>query len=120
MRFLLDENVPPAVADVLTLKGHDVQTIHRTAYEGSPDSFIWSLAAQDERILVTRDLDFPLEETPAPPGLLLMRLPHWFLSPRLAEFVEQWFESNDPQVLLGRVTVITAAGARSRTLFSDA
>jgi predicted nuclease of predicted toxin-antitoxin system len=39
---------------------------------GAPDEVIWRHAAEDQRVFVTGDLDFPLS-APNPPGMLLLR-----------------------------------------------
>lgn len=58
MRFLLDENVPAAVGQVLAEHGHDVTFATEVVAAGSPDHVVATAAIQDERILVTHDRDF--------------------------------------------------------------
>ena len=60
MRFLLDENAPKDAAVALRNEGHDVVWIPETSLRAATDEAIWLLAAQEERVLVTSDLDFPL------------------------------------------------------------
>ena len=43
---------------------------------GLSDKEVWALAAREGRVLVTRDLDFPLAGIrPAPPSVILLRAP---------------------------------------------
>lgn len=59
MRFLVDAQLPPMVAEILTTKGHDA--IHtRTLPKGNltPDEQILSVCEHEDRILLTKDLDF--------------------------------------------------------------
>ncbi len=72
MRFLLDENIPEDAVVALRNEGHDVVWIPETTLRGVSDEVIWDLAARQERVLVTEDLDFPLAG-PRPPGLVLLR-----------------------------------------------
>jgi predicted nuclease of predicted toxin-antitoxin system len=58
MRFLLDMNLPPALADRLRAEGHDAIHVLDTGYGDLPDSDIFVRAATDGRIVVTFDLDF--------------------------------------------------------------
>ena len=58
MRFLLDMNLPPAMADWLRSDGHDAVHIRETGYAELPDREIFARAAEDGRIVVTFDLDF--------------------------------------------------------------
>ncbi len=58
MRLKLDECVPVAVADSLTLQGHDVHTVNQEGLRGAPDQMIWQAVQQEMRFLITTDLDF--------------------------------------------------------------
>lgn len=57
MRFLVDENVGPSVADWLTEQGHDVSSVYEV-YRGERDTFVLDKAQFEERILITNDKDF--------------------------------------------------------------
>ncbi len=58
MRFLLDMNLPPAIADRLRDAGHDAIHAREAGYGDLPDHDIFERAAEDRRIVVTFDLDF--------------------------------------------------------------
>lgn len=58
MRFLLDMNLPPAMADWLRADGHDAVHIRELGQPDWPDRQIFARAAEDGRIVVTFDLDF--------------------------------------------------------------
>src|ERR1700680_2456051 len=58
MRFLLDMNLPPAMADWLRADGHDAVHVREIGYTNLPDREIFSRAAEEGRIVVTFDLDF--------------------------------------------------------------
>jgi predicted nuclease of predicted toxin-antitoxin system len=58
MRFLLDMNLPPAMADWLRSEGHDAVHVGAAGYADLPDREIFARAAGDSRIVVTFDLDF--------------------------------------------------------------
>ena len=72
MRFLLDENTPQDFAVALRREGHDVVWIPETALRGSSDAAIRVLGLEDQRTLITADLEFPLQG-PYPPGMILVR-----------------------------------------------
>lgn len=62
MRLLLDAHVSgPRVGRPLRAEGHDVRALdHEPALEGLDDVEVLTLAAEEERILVTHDVhDFP-------------------------------------------------------------
>lgn len=59
MKLLLDEMYPPAVAEQLRARGHDVVSVHDPDYrrlEGAPDEEIFAAALVEERALVTENV----------------------------------------------------------------
>ena len=58
MRFLLDMNLPPAIAEWLQSKGHDAVHIREIGLGRLPDREVFARAAEEGRIVVTFDLDF--------------------------------------------------------------
>ena len=58
MRFLLDMNLPPAMADWLRSGGHDAVHVREIGLAHLPDREVFARAAEDGRIVVTFDLDF--------------------------------------------------------------
>ncbi|MGB8400538.1 DUF5615 family PIN-like protein [Bradyrhizobium sp.] len=78
MRFLADENFPGAAVVALRAAGNDVVWI-RTAAPGSSDPEVLTLAARDERVLLTFDKDFgelaKASVLPATCGVILLRVP---------------------------------------------
>jgi predicted nuclease of predicted toxin-antitoxin system len=77
MRFLLDMNISPVLADALRTDGHDVVHSRELGLGRLPDRDIFGRARVDDRIVVTFDLDFgDIAGTARQggPGLLLLRL----------------------------------------------
>jgi predicted nuclease of predicted toxin-antitoxin system len=58
MRFLVDMNLPPAMADWLRSEGHDAVHVREIGLAQLPDREVFMRAAEDGRIVVTFDLDF--------------------------------------------------------------
>jgi len=59
VKLLLDEMYPPAVAEQLRARGHDVVSVHDAEYrslEGAPDEQIFAAALAEERALVTENV----------------------------------------------------------------
>jgi predicted nuclease of predicted toxin-antitoxin system len=75
MRFLVDENLPVEIPALLEHRGHDVLYLAHSDARGATDEEVWERAVAEERIIVTRDLDFPLPKSPRPPGIILIRVP---------------------------------------------
>lgn len=57
MRFLLDMNLSPAMADWLRREGHDAVHARDIGLNTLPDRDLFARAVADDRILITFDLD---------------------------------------------------------------
>lgn len=68
MRFLIDAQLPPALARWLGLRGHDAVHVADAGLLAGTDAAIATLAVQERRVLVSKDEDF-----------LLLRLPDRFV-----------------------------------------
>lgn len=58
MRFKLDENLPEIAREVLSAQGHDVHTVADEGLRGAFDEVVLRACVEEDRILVTLDLDF--------------------------------------------------------------
>ncbi len=79
MRFKLDENLHPELAGLLNEHGHDAITVWDQSLRGCSDPTIASVCRDEDRVLVTLDLDFADIRRYPPkeyPGLIVMRLTH--------------------------------------------
>jgi len=65
-RFLVDQNVDTAVADLLRDSGWNAQHVTQIGLAGQPDENILAHAQRDDRILLTHDPDF-LDDRSFPP-----------------------------------------------------
>ena len=77
MRIKLDENLPLTLARILETLGHDVDTVASEGLTGAPDPDVWRAAQDDQRLLITQDLDFSDTRQFRPGthhGLILVRL----------------------------------------------
>lgn len=77
MRIKLDENIPVEVAITLRQLGHDVDTIPEEYLAGAPDEAVWQATQDENRFLITQDLDFSNVHQFKPGthhGILLLRL----------------------------------------------
>jgi len=58
VKFLIDNQLPVALARFLTSQGHDVEHVLDLRMDEDDDSAIWSYAVVQGRTLVTKDEDF--------------------------------------------------------------
>jgi predicted nuclease of predicted toxin-antitoxin system len=113
LRFLIDENLPLSISEFLASDGHDVVSAARSKLRGAPDSVIWSVSAGEQRLLVTRDLDFPITgKKPAPYGVMLLRVPFDFTARQiLGTFKGAWGKVKSED-LKNKVVVISPGRVR--------
>lgn len=58
MKFLIDENLSPQVAEFLLKSGHDAAHVRDLDAAGAPDSQVMAIAAQSGRVIISADTDF--------------------------------------------------------------
>jgi predicted nuclease of predicted toxin-antitoxin system len=58
MRFLVDAQLPLALARWIASHGHDAQHVADLGLEGAKDRVIWDKAASLDAVIVTKDDDF--------------------------------------------------------------
>ena len=68
MRFLVDAQLPPALARYLVELGLTAQHVHELGLSDASDATIWDLARQENLIIVTKDEDFSLRHLRDPTG----------------------------------------------------
>lgn len=56
--FLIDENLPPALCDVIRAHGHTATHVHDVGLGRAADLEIWKRCNRDRAVIVTKDRDF--------------------------------------------------------------
>jgi predicted nuclease of predicted toxin-antitoxin system len=77
MRIKLDENMPVRLVTALGGIGNDVETVYSEKLSGAKDEELWSVAQNEQRLLITQDLDFSDNRRFQPGfhhGIILVRL----------------------------------------------
>lgn len=119
MRWVADQGVPKLVVAWLRGQGHDVLEVAVSPLRGSPDRVLWQVAAEEQRLVITRDIGFvPAQSPPLPPGVILIRAPHWFRAGDLSRLVKSALADMPLGSLLGFLTVIQPGRVRQRALSS--
>lgn len=96
MRFLVDVQLPPALAQWLNERGHEAAAVRDIGLREADDSAIWSHAQQGGWIVVTKDEDFVelVLQTSSAPQVVWLRIGNC-TNPALFE----WFEPLLPGVV---------------------
>ncbi len=101
MRFLVDAQLPPALASLLTQHGHQAEHLVDIGLRHADDSLIWRHALQHQAVLITKDEDFPhrLRQSTTAPIIVWLRIGNtsrksllqWFqpLIPKIIELIER-------------------------------
>ncbi|MCY4070364.1 MAG: DUF5615 family PIN-like protein [Chloroflexi bacterium] len=58
VKFFMDENMPPAVAEQLRIGGIDVSSLHALEIFSEGDPNLLELATAESRVICTRDADY--------------------------------------------------------------
>jgi predicted nuclease of predicted toxin-antitoxin system len=60
MRFLVDAQLPPALARWLAVDGHTAEHVADRNMEAASDPAIWDCALREAAVVITKDEDFAL------------------------------------------------------------
>jgi predicted nuclease of predicted toxin-antitoxin system len=116
MRFKIDENLPTEVAQLLTVAGHNVLTIHDQQMVGNVDSLVSSVCQSEQRALITLDLDFadirayPPEEHH---GIVVLR-PRTQAKPAVLSLITTFIRLLSTEPLIGSLWILQENGLRIR------
>lgn len=59
MKFLVDNQLPAALAELLVSKGHEARHVLEVGLDAAGDTKIWNYAAANSLAVITKDEDFP-------------------------------------------------------------
>jgi predicted nuclease of predicted toxin-antitoxin system len=68
VRFLIDAQLPPALAGWIRSQGHDADHVFDVGLARADDRDIWSLAVDSSAVIVTKDEDFARRRVVAKQG----------------------------------------------------
>jgi predicted nuclease of predicted toxin-antitoxin system len=96
MRFLIDAQLPPALARWLAAKGHEAAHVSDLGMQAASDAAIWDYALATSSVIVTKDEDFAQRKVLIGNGPLVVwiRLPNTRRRDLLA-----WFDAALPDIL---------------------
>jgi predicted nuclease of predicted toxin-antitoxin system len=95
MRFLIDAQLPPALARFLEANGHTAEHVADIGLRHAEDSPIWTYAIANQAIIITKDEDFPqrVRQAKSSPIIVWLRIGNTSRSALL-----QWFEPLLPHI----------------------
>lgn len=118
MRFIADMGISPKVVDALRKDGHDAVHLWDEGLGRLPDSAILGKAREDNRILLTADLDFGqlmAGSSETLPSIVLFRLPS--MKPaRVTQRLNAVLADCGPDLASGLFVTVTESAIRVRHL----
>lgn len=95
-RFLIDAQLPPALARRLTELGHTAEHVDDVGLTSASDRHIWDYALNTSAAIVTKDEDFPLRKSLEPSGPVVIWLR---IGNTRKQVLLEWFEVLLPDML---------------------
>ena len=119
MRFLLDNNLSPKLAELLRNAGHDVVHVGDIGMRSATDSVVIDAASADHRVLISADTDFGtlLARTHATtPSFLLLRRASGRRAAEQAEIILSNLDMVHADLNTGAIVVLGETTVRIRRL----
>lgn len=96
MRFLVDAQLPPALAHWLRNAGHEAIHVGDVNLREAEDSHIWRHALENHTVLITKDEDFADRARQNPNAPVIV----WLRAGNVSNLaLRQWFMPQLPQVI---------------------
>ncbi|MBV8896048.1 MAG: DUF5615 family PIN-like protein [Acidobacteriaceae bacterium] len=123
VRFLIDNALPPRLAELLKQEGHDATHVRAYGMHASADADILERAREEERVIVSADTDFGAilaAQQAAHPSFVLFRDPNLLSAQDYMNALAVSLLLLEPDLTRGCVAVFRSGRLRVRRLpFSD-
>ena len=108
MKFLVDAQLPPALAELLRELGQEAVAVRDIGLRDAEDGPIWQYALENGAIIVTKDEDFPERSlrSKAPHGVLWLRVGNCSNRALFAWFRPLWPETERRLVAGDRIVEV--------------
>lgn len=89
-RFIVDAQLPPALARWLAANGHEAEHVYDFGGDGTTDTEIWNRAKNSGAVILSKDEDFPLRalRDSSGPSVVWVRVGNTRRAALLDRFVE--------------------------------
>ena len=114
MRLKLDENLALNAVEVFRSRGHEADNVHDEELDGSDDQIIFHVCQQEERILITLDLDFanPYEFSAESCGGIVVLRPSIPSRKRIAVLLPRVVQALEADPIAGRLWIVDESRIR--------
>ena len=114
--FKVDENLPVEATTRLRDAGHDAMSVHDQEMIGATDNSLAIICREEERAIVTLDLDFADIRSYPPDeqfGIIVLR-PHLQDKASVLELIDSLISKLDSEPLIGKLWIMTRTTIRIR------
>lgn len=119
MRFVVDANLSPRVADLLTEAGHDAVAVRHLGLQDALDDEILDLALNDDRIIISHDTDFGTllaVRRQTKPSFILVRSADPLTADQVADLIIDNLDVVADDLAAGAIITFARGHLRSRRL----
>jgi predicted nuclease of predicted toxin-antitoxin system len=119
VKFLIDQNLSPRVAELLSKAGHDALHVRDLQASSAPDHEIMTMAAGQGRVIVSADTDFGAllaHRRAAEPSVLLVRELVEMSPQGLVRVVVGHLDILEDHLAAGAIAAFSDKGVRVRRL----
>ena len=118
MRFLVDEDLPGSLADLIQRQGHEAINVRDTELRGARDETIAAYARDNSLCIVTADLGFADVRNYPPSqynGLVVLRLPRTATAYQILKLMESFMKGREiVSGLPGKLAIVEFGRVRIR------
>lgn len=121
MKFFLDANMPYSSLVMIEELSFKVQHAKDVGLGKAPDKEIMNYAVKNRCVLITKDLEFgntKIFPTKYQQGLIILRLPFYFISAKIVEVLKEFLSSINIADLEKALTIVKLGRYRIRA-FTD-
>jgi len=119
MRFLIDEDLPRSIKDLLQRYGHEGVDLRLIGFQGSKDYQIAALAQSRKLCLVTGDFDFSNIRNYPPEkyaGIVVLRVPRTATASYIVNLFESFLRQEELVAQMpGKLAIVEPGRIRIRT-----
>lgn len=119
MKFFVDENLSPRVAELLTRAGYHAVHVRDIDAISAADPTLMTIAAENDQVIISADTDFGAllaQARATKPSVLLVRELMELRPPELVSVILAQLEILDKHLQNGAIVALTATGIRVRPL----
>ncbi len=116
-KFLLDADMPRSSALVISALGFDVKDVRDLGMRYAKDREIIEYAQKNDRVVVTRDLDFgSVLQYPNHPGAIILRLPSEYTAKEINDVLREFLSSVEGRIMQKAIIIVEIGRYRRRSL----